>query len=380
MPKIQGTPWLAAALAILLSACASTQDSPRPGEGGLSPAQIHVQSAEELLRNGNPELALRKVLQALDLDPNLSSAYDVAARIYEQSSQPALAQKYYLRAVQLAPQDVRTRLNYGRFLCTQNQAAVGQEELLEAAKYAEGRARAVAYVNAGLCAQRVPDLDGAAQYFRAALETQPDMAVAYYQLARINYDKGRYPQAKRYIQSYFSLGEPAPKALLLGMHIAQAQGDRESLDRYADYLRTRYPDSEQTRQGERLLLQPLPDRPPMLDLTALTASSAPPGSAAPVLDKQWILSRPPGHNTIQLLRSHSPQALNPPPPSLRGLAPLAYYSANQGGITWYTLLYGDYATRTAAETAYGRLPPRWRDAGAVIRPFASIQRSLIAPP
>lgn len=366
------TPWIL--VAVLLSACASTGKVPHPGEQRLTPAQLNVQSSKELLAAGNPELALRKVLQALELNPRLPSAYEVAARIYAQTQQPKLAEKYYRRAAELDPDNAGIRIEYGTFLCRQGRYREGEEQFLTVTQNSDPHIKAIAYADAGLCALRVPDPDAAAQYFRAALEAEPEMPVPYYQLARINYAKGRYPQAQRHLQSYLSYGRPTPKVLLLGVRIAQARGDRTSFAWYAKQLESEFPDSEEARLVTRLSIEP----PPQARQTAASNSAS--GGLEDLPGEEWILARDPAHYTIQLIRSLNPQSLDYLRRHLNSPPPLATYRSRGGGKQWHALIYGNFPDRRSAEAALSALPARIRQAGAVIRPFSSIQRAILAIP
>ncbi len=231
--------------------CASNEEKPST-QDQPTPAEINVQAASDLLRQGNPELALKKVLAALEQDPQLPRAYEVAGRIYEQSGQSDLAGKYFKRAVSLAPEDPSIANNYGQHLCRLGDFKQAEQQFLNVANTFQGRIKAVAYANAGLCAVRVPDFDRAAQYFRAALEINPNLAIAYYQLARVYFEKKRYPQARRNFESYLRLGKHTPETLWLGLRIEHALGNYAQADTYSRILESRFPNSEQARRASEI--------------------------------------------------------------------------------------------------------------------------------
>lgn len=362
---------------ILLSACASTNKFPRPDEQRLTPAQLSVQSSEELLAAGNPELALRKVLQALEMNPDLPSAYQQAGRIYAQTQQPALADKYYRRAVHLDPENPKIRIEYGTSLCRQKRPKEGAEQFLMAAQNHDSHVKAIAYTNAGLCALRASDPDGAAQYFRAALEAEPEMPVPYYQLASINYGKGRYIQARRYLQGYMDYGTPTPKALLLGVRIGRASGDLETYARYAKLLESGFPYSEEAKLIADL---PAPRSTPTQSARA-AASTTTSARLSDLPAEEWVLAQDPDHYTIQLIRSRNRQALDYVRKHLKAATrPMAYYRSTSTGKQWYGLVYGVFPNRHSAEAAFRGLPAPIHQAGALIRPFSSVQRAILAAP
>jgi type IV pilus assembly protein PilF len=230
---------------MLLLGCAGKEIKPPADKASVDTAEVNVKAAVQYLQEGNPQQALSKVLVALNDNPEYVPAYSVAGRIYESYGQPKLAEKYLRRAIELAPQSASGYLDYGKFLCNQQRFKEAEENFLIATTRKEDRAAEVGYTNAGLCAMKIPDLDRSAQYFRAALEANPKMAVPYYQLARINFEKQRYPQAQRYLQSFAFYGDHTPKSLWLGISIERALGNTQKRQQYMKLLRDRFPNSEE---------------------------------------------------------------------------------------------------------------------------------------
>ena len=232
-------------ISVLLLGCAAKDTKPPPVETPIKNPKANVEAALRHLQEENPQLALNEVLAALNIDSQYVDAYSVAGQIYEAYGQAELAEKYYRRAIELAPQSASVYLDFGKFLCNQQRFKEAEENFLIVAAHKEDRATEVGYTNAGLCAMKIPDLDRGAQYFRAALDANPKMAVPYYQLARINFEKQRYPQAQRYLQSYLFYGDHTPKSLWLGINIEQALGNTQKRQQYIMLLRDRFPKSEE---------------------------------------------------------------------------------------------------------------------------------------
>lgn len=243
-------------LCLLLFACAGKETKPPVNEAPVITPEVNVKAAMQHLREGNPQQALKKVLLALNEDPEYIAAYSVAGQIYESYGQPELAEKYLRRAIELAPQSASVYIDFGKFLCNQQRFDEAEENFLIAAARKEDRAAEVGYTNAGLCAMKIPDLDRAAQYFRAALDEDPKMAVPYYQLARINFEKQRYPQAQRYLQSFSLYGAHTAKSLWLGINIEQTLGNTQKRQQYITMLKERFPDSEEALKLSIEELQP----------------------------------------------------------------------------------------------------------------------------
>jgi type IV pilus assembly protein PilF len=238
---------IALGLSLLAIACAGPNKKLSEEQPQLQ-AEITVREAMRYLKQGNPEQALNSVLVALQLDPELPSAYNAAGLIYEKYSQPELAEKYFTRALALDPNYLAAQNNYGKFLCNQRRFIEAEKQFLGVAKVQDGQIAAAAYVNAGLCALKIPDIDRAAQYFRAARDANPRMPQLYYQLASIYYQKERYPQAHRNLQTYLKFGAHTPKSLLLGAQIERALGNTDMENNYARLLQEKFPNSEEARR------------------------------------------------------------------------------------------------------------------------------------
>jgi type IV pilus assembly protein PilF len=238
---------IALGLSLLAIACAGPNKKPSEEQSQLE-AEMTVREAMRYLKQDNPERALNSVLVALQLDPELPSAYNTAGLIYEKYNQPELAEKYFTRALALDPNYLTAQNNYGKFLCNQHRFMEAEKQFLGMAKVQDGRIAGAAYVNAGLCVLKIPDIDRAAQYFRAARDADPRMPQIYYQLARIYYQKKRYPQAHRNLQTYLKFGAHTPKSLLLGVKIERALGNTDMEKNYARLLQEKFPNSEEARR------------------------------------------------------------------------------------------------------------------------------------
>jgi type IV pilus assembly protein PilF len=91
----------------------------------------------------------------------------------------------------------------------------------------------------------------AEDYLRRAVVFKPDLAGALYSLAEILYEKGAYKEAENYLVRYMRLGEPTLSALVLGVKLARAQGEKAAEDSMMQQLRRRFPDAPQTRDLEQ---------------------------------------------------------------------------------------------------------------------------------
>lgn len=87
--------------------------------------------------------------------------------------------------------------------------------------------------------------------------------------------------------------------------------------------------------------------------------------------EDWLLSQDGEHYTLQVLGSHSEDAVREFIDEAGET--MAYYAAEHKGQPWYVVLYGDYITRAAAIAAAKRLPVLLRQRKPWPRKFQSIQ-------
>ena len=357
-----------AVLATLLTACAPVETR-SPTEREPTPAQINLQLALEYYDNNRLRLALDKVNDSLTQNPQLGSAHNVAALIYERLGQADLAQRHYSRALELRPNDPSARNNYGKFLCMHGQLRQAEANFLAAADNPNNTSPDVAYANAGLCALRIPDLERAAQYFTAALNANPTMPTALYQVARIGYEKGRFPEARRDLRHYLQIARHTPETLWLSVLVERALGNEGIARRYAQRLQNRFPHSEETR----LLFES------ELESASQQVPPVPPSTAAGdgFRREAWLRGQPASAYTVELFASQNESAM----PYFRdeyGLTgELAYYASRRGAATWYTLVWGSFDDAAQARQAATQLPDALRESGVTeVRRFADIQAEV----
>lgn len=368
-----------AVIAMLLSACAPV-NTKTPVRHELTPAQINVQLSLRHWRNHQPRLALDKINVALEQNPKLGAAHNLAGLIYDRLGQAERANWHFKRAVALDPNDASAHNNYGLFLCRHGRLVQAEQHLLTAADNPSNLAPEVAYTNAGLCARRIPDIDRAAQYFTAALNANPMMPAALFQTARISYEKGRYPEAQRDLQHYLQVSPHTAETLWLAVQIARATGNREQEVRYARRLEASFPQSEEARalfesEAQAGFTRITPNQPvaaaPGEMRVTTTAGTAFKG-------EDWVRGQDSHDYTVQLFASQNEDAIAYFRDEYELSGELAYVALPRGNGLWYTLIWGDFDSRRQAKNALSQLPEALRGGASQVRRFGEIQLELRA--
>ena len=246
------------ALVFLLSlavGCTSipSRDDDQTGEAGSNKTQrggsanIYTSLAVEYMKQGRPDIALRKIKQAVAADPNNSNAHNVMGVIYQRLGRDALAEKHYRRAVKLDKHNFYALNAYGSFLCGRKQYAEANRQFNNAVKTPLNRNKAVALTNAGICAYGEGERSVADSYLRSALSANPRYSPALAQMAEISYDLGDYVSARAYLKRFLAVSRHTAKTLWVGIRTEQKLGDRDAEASYRLQLRNRFPDSKEFR-------------------------------------------------------------------------------------------------------------------------------------
>ncbi|MGF1645290.1 MAG: tetratricopeptide repeat protein [Thiotrichales bacterium] len=326
------------------------------------------ESAAQPVRQAVAALQRGKVLEAYQIaavgatrfpaDPQLHNLLGVTQHRLQRPDQ---ARESYQRALALAPRDPLILNNFGTFLCDRKDYAEAEQQFLTAATLADNPSPDVAYVNAGLCADRAGRAVAAQAFFESAVRHNPDQALALYHLARLNLEQGQPDAAARSLEHYLGYAPHSAQSLLLAARIEAQTGNEGGVRDYVAKLESGFPGSAELTQARNLL-----------QTRGVGATS----EFAGVLGVDWIQSRSPRHYTIELLSAVDQGTLRAKLALLRGSDRLAYFSARDAGVTRYSLLSGDYSDYRVAATALAALDANAMGLRPWVRAFGDIQALL----
>jgi len=235
---------------LLLAGCANQQEQGRPYSGKESAqhesARIHTELGAGYLGQNQVAVALDEFKEAIRIDPGYALAYNGLGMVYASLKEDAKADENFKKSIQLEPSNSESRNNYGTFLCSRNRIDESITQFMEAVKNPLYATPGVAYVNAGFCSLRKKDTLGAEKYLRKALEIDPLINQAAYQLGQIYFERQQYELARSTLQNAL-LNNPSPEVLWLAIRIERQLGNKDALSSYTLELRKRYPNSAQTK-------------------------------------------------------------------------------------------------------------------------------------
>ncbi len=231
-------------LLLALAGCASSPES-QFGAQPKEAAKLNAQLGARYLQNDRLQLAKDKLDKALQQDPDNADAHAFYGLLSMRLDQPQQARDHFETALDLRADDPKILNNYGTFLCDEGEYEAGVDRFLQAAENPLYDTPEYAYANAGRCALRANEFDEAQGHLRRALERDPRMASALYDLARLEFQRGRLDKAREYVERYHDVATPAPESLWLASRVERALGNRAKAEEYGKRLVREFPDSPQ---------------------------------------------------------------------------------------------------------------------------------------
>jgi len=235
-------------LMTILVGCAAPSMGTRPVADVASDpkaAELNMRLGINYMQRGDYEIALEKLQKALTQNPNLASAHNTIALLYQTLKQIDQAEYHFKQAITRQTNYSSAHNNYGVFLCQQGQFNEAEQQFLEAIKNPLYTSVAQAYENAGLCVGRIPDATLAESYFRKALQLEPRLAKSLVNMAELSYLDIDYESALAYIKRYQQAAQWTPKALLVAIKIVNRLNDPNAVASYALLLKAKFPDSDE---------------------------------------------------------------------------------------------------------------------------------------
>jgi len=231
--------------AVAQTAVAPASQAPAYGSDARSRAKIHTELGSMYFQAGNMAVALEELKVAIAADSGYAPAYTVLGLVHAYLKENDEAERVFRRAMSLAPNDPEISNNYGWFLCQSGRERQSIAHFLNAVKNPLYTTPDRAYANAGTCALKAGDYEGAASYLQTAIRLGGEGGfLARVQLATLTYRKGNLEEARRLITDILKVSDPpGPDALRLALRVERKLGNRNAESSLAAQLRSRYPES-----------------------------------------------------------------------------------------------------------------------------------------
>lgn len=258
MKLVRGVIWLSACwVAVLMAGCAvqpggaastgargeimTESDEPE----GRRRARIRLELAANYFQQGQTNVALDELKQALAADPTYADAHNLRGLVYMRLNDNALAEDSFRRAIAFNPRDGDVLHNYGWLLCQQ-------------AKYSESTAmfgRAIAtpgyggqpktLMTQGICQVRAGQLAEAERSLLQSYELDAGNPLTGYNLSNLLFQRGDLRRSQFYIRRLNNSHLANAETLWLGIKVERGLGDREAMLQLAGQLTKRFGSSRE---------------------------------------------------------------------------------------------------------------------------------------
>lgn len=234
---------------LALAACTTTEvQNPGTKTDLKEAAQLNTQLGIDYMRAGQTELALEKLLRAIEQNSDLAVAHSTIALVYQRKGDVEKAEDHYREALSLNSSDPGTLNNFGVFLCGRGKIEDAEEAFLKSAKNSANPLPADAWANAGVCVRRdKKNPERSEEYFRQALALNSRHPNALAQMAQLSFTRKDYLRARAFLSRYeVATTKPGADMLALGARNERQLGDIVAARSYERRLRTQYPDAQET--------------------------------------------------------------------------------------------------------------------------------------
>lgn len=247
---------VAALAAAVLAGCASRavdNDARRTGSAveRVSPvraAELNTRLGVGYLEQGEVQVAMQKLEQAVQQDPEHAPAHLALGIVYQRIDRNEQALEHLKTAVRLAPGDGGAHNSYAALLCQVGRFDEADRQFQAALEDPFYATPAVALANAGSCARRNGREQEAQRYLRRALDFDPMNRTALFNLAELSAAVGNPLQARAFLQRLDAAGGLGARSLLLAVRVERALGSETTAEAYAERLLERYPNSPQASE------------------------------------------------------------------------------------------------------------------------------------
>lgn len=214
-------------------------------------ARIRLELAVNYFEQGQTNIALDEIKQALASDPAYGEAFNLRGLVYMRLNDMGQAEDSFRRALAVSPGDPSTLHNYGWLQCQQGRYPQANEMFAKVLTNATYGDRAKTLMTQGLCQARAGQRAEAERTLARAYELDAGNPVVGFNLANLLYQRGEFGRAQFYIRRLNNTDLSNAETLWLGIKVERRLDDRVAMLQLVDQLKRRYPQSRELIAYER---------------------------------------------------------------------------------------------------------------------------------
>ena len=203
-------------------------------------ARLRLELASGYFEQGQTNVALDELKQALVVDPNFADAYNLRGLVYMRLNDIPLAEDSFRRALTLNPRDADAAHNYGWLLCQQARYRESSQLFAQAIANPTYSSQAKSLMTLGICQVRAGQRSEAEQSLTSAYQLDAGNPVIGYNLANLLYQRGELTRAQFYIRRLNNSQLANAETLWLGIKIERDLNNREVVSQLGDQLKKRF--------------------------------------------------------------------------------------------------------------------------------------------
>ena len=242
---------------VLLVGCVGNIGTPGAGSGraeimtesdepdGRKRARIRLELAANYFQQGQTNVALDELKQALVADPTFADAHNLRGLVYMRLNDNALAEESFRRAITLNPRDGDVLHNYGWLLCQQTRYSESTAMFARAIANPTYEGQAKTLMTQGICQVRAGQGAEGERSLSRSYELDPGNPVTGYNLASLLFQRGDLTRAQFYIRRLNNSNLANAETLWLGIKVERSVGDREAMAQLGNQLRKRFGQSRE---------------------------------------------------------------------------------------------------------------------------------------
>lgn len=208
-------------------------------------ARLRLELATGYFEQGQTNVALDELKQALNADPTFADAHNLRGLVYMRLNNIPLAEESFRRALALNPRDADVAHNYGWLLCQQSRYRESFALFAQAIANPTYFSQAKSLMAQGICQARAGQKHDAEQSLTRAYQLDAGNPVIGYNLTNLLYERGELTRAQFYIRRLNNSELANAETLWLGIKVEQRMNNREAMLQLGQQLKKRYGQSRE---------------------------------------------------------------------------------------------------------------------------------------
>lgn len=246
-----------------LSACANNQGTSGSAAGksdlvtesdepeSRRRARLRLELASGYFEQGQINVALDELKQALIADPTYVDAYNLRGLVYMRLNDLPLAEDSFKRALAINPRNADVAHNYGWFLCQQARYPESFRLFGQAIANPTYPGQAKSLMTQGICQVRAGQRPEAEQSLTKSYELDAGNPLTAYNLSLLLFERSELVRSQFYIRRLNNSELANAETLWLGIKIEQKLNNPQVVQQLANQLKRRYGQSREAAAFDR---------------------------------------------------------------------------------------------------------------------------------